>query len=148
MSTEQLLREIKERLDAATRVTFRVHWLHEECMDDLDMIRSQMRTDFLSCTEAEEFAETKLHKKRPNYWQPNIETIKVTPSKDQSDLAKFLVIVEVLRAGLNYYANHESVIGEAYHSNDERQITVVHTFINHKANEALAKADAIAKGSE
>ncbi len=45
------------------------------------------------------------------------------------------------RAGLEYYAKHESVIKEAYHSNDEKQITCVHTFINHKAVETLAKID-------
>lgn len=40
---------------------------------------------------------------------------------------------------LEYYANHESVIKEAYHSNDEKQITCVHTFINHVAKDALAQ---------
>lgn len=49
---------------------------------------------------------------------------------------------EALRAALSHYANHESVIKEAYHSNDERQITCVHTFINHVAKEALAADDA------
>ncbi len=39
---------------------------------------------------------------------------------------------------LEFYAKHESVIKEAYHSNDEKQITCVHTFINHRAIEALA----------
>ena len=43
-----------------------------------------------------------------------------------------------MREALEYYANHESVIKEAYHSNDERQITCVHTFINHRAKECLA----------
>lgn len=47
-----------------------------------------------------------------------------------------------LRAALEYYAKHESVIAEAYHSNDERQITCVHTFINHKAVDALQADDA------
>jgi hypothetical protein len=45
--------------------------------------------------------------------------------------------IDGLLMALEYYAKHESVIKEAYHSNDERQITVVHTFINHVANEAL-----------
>ncbi len=40
---------------------------------------------------------------------------------------------------LKYYANHESIIVEAYHSNEEKQITCVHGFINHKAKDALAK---------
>lgn len=43
----------------------------------------------------------------------------------------------VAEKALEHYANHESVIKEAYHSNDERQITCVHTFINHVAKEAL-----------
>ena len=42
-----------------------------------------------------------------------------------------------LAESLEYYANHESVIKEAYHSNDQKQIICVHTFINHKAKEAL-----------
>ncbi len=45
----------------------------------------------------------------------------------------------ILARAVEYYANHESVIKEAYHSNDERQITCVHTFINHKAKEAKAR---------
>lgn len=44
----------------------------------------------------------------------------------------------ILIKGLEFYANHESVIKEAYHSNDKGQITCIHTFINHKAKEALA----------
>jgi hypothetical protein len=46
---------------------------------------------------------------------------------------------QILMEALEYYANHESVIKEAYHSNDEKQITVVHTFINHVAREAIAR---------
>lgn len=50
---------------------------------------------------------------------------------------------------IEYYHKHESVIKEAYHSNDERQITCVHTFINHKATEALtAIATALTSGGE
>lgn len=45
--------------------------------------------------------------------------------------------LEKIREALEHYANHESVIKEAYHSSDQRQITCVHTFINHKAREAL-----------
>lgn len=40
---------------------------------------------------------------------------------------------------LEFYANHESVIKEAYQSNEAKQITCVHTFINHKAKEVLKK---------
>lgn len=48
-------------------------------------------------------------------------------------------LLDECEKALEYYANHESLIKEAYHSNNERQITVVHTFINHVAREALAK---------
>lgn len=47
----------------------------------------------------------------------------------------------VAREALEFYANHESVIAEAYHSNNEKQITCVHTFINHKAREALKEME-------
>lgn len=47
--------------------------------------------------------------------------------------------VDELVKALEYYVNHPSVIKEAYHSNDEKQITVVHTFINHKAKQAIEK---------
>ena len=47
--------------------------------------------------------------------------------------------VKELEKALEFYAKHESVIKEAYHSNEEKQITVVHTFINHVAREALEK---------
>jgi hypothetical protein len=51
--------------------------------------------------------------------------------------------LEVSEGALKYYANHESVIAEAYHSNDEKQITCVHTFISHKAKEALVQVQKI-----
>lgn len=57
-----------------------------------------------------------------------------------TEIRKLREVNSVMKEGLQYYSNHESVIAEAYHSNDERQITCVHTFINHKAKEALAKA--------
>jgi hypothetical protein len=47
--------------------------------------------------------------------------------------------VEKYEKALEFYANHPSVIKEAYHSNDEGQITCVHTFINHVAREALGE---------
>ena len=46
--------------------------------------------------------------------------------------------VKKLREALEYYANHESVIKEAYHTGvTPEQIQVVHTFINHVAKKAL-----------
>lgn len=38
---------------------------------------------------------------------------------------------------LEHYANHPTVIKEAYHSNESGQITCVHTFISHVAKQAL-----------
>lgn len=57
---------------------------------------------------------------------------------EHSAYVKLESALRVAEETLNFYANHESVIKEAYHSSDERQITCVHTFINHKAIEALA----------
>jgi hypothetical protein len=60
----------------------------------------------------------------------------------QSFLAGFraaLAEVAPLVEALEHYANHESVIKEAYHTGEEKQIHVVHTFINHVARAALAK---------
>lgn len=54
-------------------------------------------------------------------------------------------IVLKLYEALEYYANHASVIKEAYHSTD-RQITVVHTFINHKAKEVRAEISQMLEG--
>jgi len=47
--------------------------------------------------------------------------------------------VSKLLEALEYYRSHPAVIKDAYHSNNEGQITVVHTFINHVANNALAE---------
>lgn len=44
---------------------------------------------------------------------------------------------------LKFYADHPIVIKEAYHSNEERQITCMHTFINHKAVETLKEIERI-----
>ena len=52
---------------------------------------------------------------------------------------KFIQIIELQAECLTHYAEHEPVIKEAYHSNDNRQITCVHTFINHAATEALSQ---------
>lgn len=65
------------------------------------------------------------------YWAANV-------IEDRA-LETLLRICEVQAKVLEHYSNHESVIKEAYHSNDERQLTCVHTFINHKADEALAE---------
>ena len=59
----------------------------------------------------------------------------------QSQLAAKDALLKEAIEVIAYYANHESVIKEAYHSNDEKQITCVHTFINHKAREFLQKIE-------
>lgn len=59
--------------------------------------------------------------------------------KEISELTRLQAENEELRLALEFYANHESVIKEAYHSNDSGQVTCVHTFINHVATEILAK---------
>lgn len=50
--------------------------------------------------------------------------------------------LEVCKAGLNYYANHESVIGEVT-QDEKKNVQVVHTFINHKAKECLKQLEEI-----
>lgn len=56
-------------------------------------------------------------------------------------------VIQDMKDSLDYYASHPSIIKEAYHSNDSGQITCVHTFINHKAVEVLAKhADTLGDG--
>lgn len=55
----------------------------------------------------------------------------------QAEIKKWRELAGKLADALKHYANHPSVIAEAYHSNDEKQITCVHTFINHVAIEAL-----------
>jgi len=62
---------------------------------------------------------------------------------EESVITEFPAIIATLRDTLEtieYYANHESVIKEVYHSNDNGQITCVHTFIGHKAKAALDRA--------
>jgi hypothetical protein len=73
-------------------------------------------------------------------FQSNAELITTT----RNSLGTLIEIIKLQAEALEYYANHESVIKEAYHSNEERQITCVHTFINHKAKEAQAKVEEIA----
>ncbi len=46
---------------------------------------------------------------------------------------------KVLEDALDYYANHETIIKEAYTSQSNGQLVCVHSFINHKAIEALKK---------
>lgn len=58
-------------------------------------------------------------------------------------LPKLIEALEETVGALEYYSTHDSVIKEAYHSNVEKQITCVHTFINRKAIDALAKVNAI-----
>lgn len=67
---------------------------------------------------------------------------------DQSKaIEKLTERIEKLREALNYYAKHDSIIKEAYHVN-ERQIKVVHKFINHGAMEALTEDDRLAEGKD
>lgn len=53
-----------------------------------------------------------------------------------------LPLIEGMREAVIYYAKHPSVISEACHTDQDREVQVVHTFINHKAREALAQFDA------
>jgi len=62
-----------------------------------------------------------------------------------NNLPKLLEAVKKMQNGLDYYAKHKSVIKEAYHSNDQRQITCVHTFINDKAIQTLAEVEEVFK---
>lgn len=64
-------------------------------------------------------------------------------SRQRLEIDTLRTQVTQLMEALEYYAKHESVIKEAYHSNEDKQITCVHTFINHVAREALAKGAGI-----
>lgn len=74
------------------------------------------------------------------HWRPLLD-------RRNADIACLLELVKVYESALKFYAEHESIIKEAYHSNDEGQITCVHTFINHRALEALTQGRKI-KGEE
>ena len=75
------------------------------------------------------FVEYSGHK-----FYPDIEFVKL-----ESEIRELREKLSTAVEALEYYANHETVIKEAYHSNLDKQITCVHTFINHNAKEALEK---------
>lgn len=62
-------------------------------------------------------------------WEDHIHCRQVNPALDEA--------IEKMVEALEYYAKHDSVIKEAYHSTEQKQITCVHTFINHEAIKAL-----------
>lgn len=78
--------------------------------------------------------------------EENMKSVNTTRRQLQLEQDLALDKLKIATEALEYYAKHPSVIAEAYHSNDEKQITCVHTFINHKAVEALEQIRA--KGME
>jgi hypothetical protein len=63
-------------------------------------------------------------------------------SAKNAEIRKLEKQLEVCKAGLDYYANHESVIGEVT-QDDKKNVQVVHTFINHKAKECLKELEKV-----
>lgn len=86
--------------------------------------------DNLSADKIKQFAKEIKEEMGTNTSGVNVQANNITQLCD--------MLIEAAEA-LEYYDNHESVIKEAYHSNAAKQITVVHTFINHKATETLSK---------
>ncbi len=99
--------------------------------DRIDRIAALEETLALILVQRENFDDEAA----ANIYELATEALEKKSIESQSRIP--LSEVRKLVESLEYYSNHESVIKEAYHSNDEKQITCVHTFINHKANEAL-----------
>jgi hypothetical protein len=65
-------------------------------------------------------------------------------AESRTAVPKLIAALEIALEALDFYAKHDSVIKDAYHTGKtEKQICVVHTFINHQAKEAEKKIEEV-----
>ena len=59
-------------MDDIIKFRWVVSYIHKDCMNDLDLMRSMNKEYFTNELKATQFAEKQRHKTKPDYWQPDM----------------------------------------------------------------------------